>query len=340
MTNKMYISNILDILGQADIKTLDDLENKPESISVTLSNNSKNWVMDFYNITKEHFDSYFDLINRTDSNRVYFISNTTDIETIKYMCLFPSSIMLVDNFSVGYTAGSLSANFTIKKSFIKEIIQNKQYINNDIFTILPKRFDINYPYNRSPQIHTLSGIYQNYDQYEKLNYIGKNGMLIENDYLDSLFISLPWLYGARPDDYLQIINKYSTHYEHYKMQIYKLLKMYKNGESNIEDLYYDIKNAHIEMKIHLEKAQHTLYTKGIPTILGLAFTFLPLVLDIPSELKIYLQTIFGVTSMNAVLSTIFTERQNLKYYGINDPYFVTYKWEEITKKKKLDKNSK
>lgn len=340
MTNRTYITNILNILEYAGIKTSQNLENLPDSICETVYADSQNWIMDFYNTTKEHFNSYSDLINRSESNKMYFMSNKTDIDTIKYMCLFPSSIILMDNFGIGRMEYGKGANISIKKSFIKEIFQNKQYIENDIFTLLPKSFDTYYPYGAIPEINTLGGSYRRRNQYDKINYCGKNGMWIENEYLDSLLVSLPWLYGARPDDYLEIINKYSNYYEHYRIQIYNLLKMFKKGETNIEDLCYDIKNAHIEMKIHFEKAKGELYAKGIHAVVGLAFTFLPLLFDIPSEVKMFLQKIFGTPCVKDILSMIFTEKQNLKYCGSDNPYLITYKWEEITKKKESNKDLK
>jgi len=156
---------------------------------------------------------------------------------------------------------------------------------------------------------------------------------LDNAYLNELFIALPWLYGARTEDYLEIINKHSKNYEQYRMLIYQLLKSFKYGETNMEDLCYNIKYAHSEMQSHLEITKKILYSKGIQTVIGLAFTFIPLFFELPSELITTLQTIFGTTSLNNVISLFIEEKQKLKKYNIKSPYYITYKWEKMSTKK-------
>lgn len=336
MTNKEYLNQVMLILENGGIKKAEDLNRQYGDTLTTQTNIYNNygegWILDLYKITQKYFDDYVKIMNDSECNRAYFVTNSINENAKKYMCMFPSSLILTDSFMMSSSDGAASYTYNIKTSFFRELIDNSQYIEKDIFTLLPKSFDFNMAYGAGVQSSTLGG---HYSPHDNVSYIGNNGVFVENEHISELFITFPWLYGAKTDDYLNIISKYSTHYENYRLLIYKLLKSYKNGEANIKDLCYDIKQAHINMSIQFDLAKSVLCAKGLQTIVGLAFTFIPLCLDISPELKLSLQTILGITSLKDTSSLIIGAKQELKKCGITEPCYISWQWEKKYVNKKI-----
>lgn len=327
MTNKEYIEKVISLFKLHGVWRNEDIDKICSLQGMALPHEADSWVKQFYDVTKSHFDSYVKRINMKESNRAYFVSNRLDLDTRKYMCIFPSSIVLTDGFSLNVGEGSVSGIYTISKSFIEKLFENRKYIENDVFALFPESFTFYMPYGAGPQIDTLGGSY-NYKYDRDINYTGKNGIRLEQEQIADLFFTFPWLYGARTEDYLNIVNKYSVHYNNYRHSIYKFLQTIKNGQDSINDLFYDIKQAHINMQIQFENTKNELYTKGIQVIVGLAFTFIPLLFDIPPEIKASLQAILGTTTVKEAYALALDVKQELKKLNNTNPYYVTWKWEK------------
>lgn len=331
MTNKEYMEKVISLLESQGVRRRGNINKIGRLQEMVLPYQVDSWMKQFYDITKNHFDSYVKRINMKESDRAYFVSNRLDLDTVKYMCIFPSSIVLTDSFSLNVSAGSASATYTLSKSFIEKLFENRKYIENDIFTLFPESFIFYMSYGAGPQIDTLGGSY-NYNYNKNIDYTGKNGIRVDQEHIADLFFTFPWLYGARTEDYLNIINKYSVHYNNYRNTIYKFLQVIKNGQDDVSDLFYDIKQAHINMQIQFENAKNELYTKGIQVILGLAFTFIPLLFDIPPEIKASLQAILGTTTVKEAYALALNTKQELKKMNNTNPYYVTWKWEKKNSK--------
>lgn len=330
MTNREYMDRAMYLLKQGRIRREEDLDNRYEGNAITASTNiyndyGKGWVTDLYDLTREHYNSYSALMNEEGSSRACFVSDNMSLETRKYMCIFPSSIILSDSISAGTTEGVASTNYAIPKSFIRDLLTGRDFIENDVFTLLPKSFQLHMSYGAGLQVTTLGGVY---GPGMEADYIGKNGVFVENKRVDRLLVRFPWLYGANTDDYLNIIEKYAAEYSNYRISMYDFLISCKNGSADFEKKYTNLECAHAGMQRQLEKAKSHLKAKGIQAVVGLAFTFIPLLLDIPAEVKASLQAVLGMTSLKDAQAVLFEERLKLKEIGREDPFYITWQWEK------------
>lgn len=341
MTNREYMDQAMYLLKQGCIRRAEDLDNRYEGDAVTTSTNiyndfGKGWITDFYNLTRDHYNSYSALMNEEGGSRACFVSDNMSLETRKYMCIFPSSIILSDSISTGTTEGVASTNYAIPKSFIRDLLTGRDLIENDVFTLLPKSFQLHMSYGAGLQVTALGGVY---GPGMEADYLGKNGVFVENKSVDRLLVRFPWLYGANTDDYLNIIEKYAAEYRNYRISMYDFLISCKNGSADFEEKYTNLENAHADMQGQLEKAKSHLKAKGIQAVVGLAFTFIPLLLDIPAEVKASLQAVLGMTSLKDAQAVLFEERLKLKEIGREDPFYITWQWEKKSPIKVL-KNKK
>ncbi len=109
---------------------------------------------------------------------------------------------------------------------------------------------------------------------------GKNWTSKSNPIVDMLYVGLPWLYNARIEDYIELVNRYEHEFENYNMYIRELAKTATNETELTRDLVNRINDLRVEMNIKLEMKQEELRKKGIVTFVGVCLTGIPYLLNL------------------------------------------------------------
>lgn len=156
----------------------------------------------------------------------------------------------------------------------------------------------------------------------------------EIDYNGTIKVSLPWLENARPEDYVEIINKYQLQYDIYCRQIDRLSKIAKNAEELTNSFVKEVEDSFIDIRIALEKAQFELSKKGIKTAIGVVVTAIPFF--IPAQNAFVspevLSSILGASSMITTVPPVVDSVLDYKNIGKNDnPYWLLWKWNKMKK---------
>jgi len=318
---------IISLMKENKISKIKDLQKFGDTISAWIPNKEDDgcgWSLDLYSAVRTFFENQRVAFFRNDSE--YFVTHNSNIESRKYLCLFPSSSVILTKALMSIATDDNNNYFCIPVDFLRELLINKEFIENNIFTVLPEYYLHDAPTHHG-YILTLNPNENNgYSNFNKSDDHLKTGIYVDNDIVEKLFFTFPWLYGARAEDFLDIVEKNNLYFMNYCNTINKFVRTLKEGQ--IKDLFYEMKEAHVMLQIEFEKAREQLFKKGIVTTVGLACTFIPLFLDIPAEIKAALSSILGATTTKELLSLFATEKNNLKNVGVNNPFWVTWQWEK------------
>lgn len=153
----------------------------------------------------------------------------------------------------------------------------------------------------------------------------------ELDY-ESIRIVLPWLYNARPGDYLDLIQKYDLQFEIYCQQIDRICKTAKTPEELTQLFVSEVKDAFIDIRIALEKKKEELKRKGISTTIGAIATAIPLLIpssmgNISPEL---LSGLLGATNVLTTLPPMIGSIHDLLQCERYNKYWLLWKWNKIS----------
>ncbi len=329
MTNQEFLSRLSPVLESGKIKNLKQLTQECDPVLTTTisyhDTQRENWIVELYNLVREYFQGFAS----NDSRPLHFVSPQLDTNTLKYMCIFPSSLILTEPFfTTSYYAGA-ATDYKINRSYLEMVMKYSEYIKQDIISLLPRSFDLAMSYSAGWSVTTLSGNdtfrTQEYWDRDPTALLDVNGIALTKERIEELFFQFPFLYGARAEDYLNITTKYGDQYCKYRILIQKFVEALDRGEKTIRDLYLDMQDAHVQMQIHLETERENLFKKGICTVLGLAITCIPFAVDIPDELRVFIQSLLGTASLKELSSSIFETEKNIRVLHQN-PYFVTWRW--------------
>ena len=157
---------------------------------------------------------------------------------------------------------------------------------------------------KSKNMHLLT------HSYDALNYEGYNK------------VNLPWLMNARQEDYIELICKYSLQFENYSRQIDRITRIAKNPEELSNLFINEVKDAFIDIRISLKKAQSGLLKKGIKTIIGTVATAIPFVLPLKNSFisPELLGSILGTTNIISTIPPIVDSSFDIKNAGRDNPY--------------------
>lgn len=284
------------------------------------------WVKDIYNFLEENnvaaqteiaiWESdpgqYFQINGMTSDNK-YHLS--------KFSCFFPGRTIV----SAGdikkkedcyYIQASALSNF-----FLSDIISE-----NDMGLYTPN--SINGKTLRS----IISGSGEKYriadldTVQESKNLTGKY-----NPIVDMLYVGLPWLYNARIEDYIELINKYENEFENYNNCIRELAKTATDEKELTQDIVNKINALKIDMSIKLEMKKEELYKKGIRTVVGVCLMGIPYLLsikykDIDPNL---LNALIGGKSVFEC-ANIVSDSLSINKLPKDNPLWVIWKWAQIT----------
>lgn len=336
MTNKQFLTQVTTLLQENGIHNLDELTQKCDPVLQTTINcyndQGRNWIFHLHELVYEYFKGFAG----DETAPVHFISTSLDMDTLKYMCIFPSSLILTAPFSSYSIEGTAAKQFSINRSFLEILLQNSEYIQQDIFSLLPQSFDLAMAYSSGWSVTTLSGSHTfrsaEYWKRDPLEHLNHNGILLEQNTIEQLFSTFPFLYGARVEDYMNITAKYESHYRSYRILVQKFIESLHRGEKKAKDLYLDMQAAHEQMQIQLEIEQSNLKRQSIYTIVGLAVTCIPFLINMPADLRAILQGILGTVTLNQLGSSILETKKNIRALQLNNPYYVTWKWKQKSSK--------
>ena len=308
---------LYDILQDRGIKTVEDLKENHFIYNERYPDENDKWVKELYMFLENMITNLSQTYEKNNQN--YFVTQNFNMENIKYMCFFPdSSVILTKDFKSELVHDGNYA-YNIPLDFLWKIIYYKDFIQEDVFQILPRGID------RSggcaccgaPHIfRSLGGEFDYGYALQKIKLTGENGIFIDQSMLYDLFFYFPWLSGARVGDYIEIVNKNKKLFDKYKLEVCRILKEQEYG--NIEEICRYIKYAHTEIQIEFEKAQQMLFRKGVFTTIGLICVFLPVFKDIPIEIK---ETI-GTFQLKDMVSSLYNEM----LYRPNKPYAFSWEW--------------
>lgn len=203
---------------------------------------------------------------------------------------------------------------------ITRVLRYRPFLENDIFDLFlveaANSDDEHYEMEIINEQLNCSSVELLSQSIESLNY----GSFIE--------VMLPWLEGARPGDYVQIITKYKLQYDIYCNHIDKIARSASNPESLTRLLVQETKDAFIEMRIALEKSKEELKKKGITTTIGAVLTSIPLLISesISSVSPELLSALLGATNIFATVPPIISSVKDIKSNNIFNPYWVLWKW--------------
>lgn len=110
-------------------------------------------------------------------------------------------------------------------------------------------------------------------------YMGKNRRVKSNPIVDKMYVGLPWLYNARVEDYIDLINRYENEFENYNRYIRDLAKTATDEKELTRNLVNSINDLKIDMQIKLEIKKEELRKKGIFTLVGVCLTAIPYALN-------------------------------------------------------------
>ena len=352
MNNSKFIDDIFHVFGEAGIKRVEDFESFDDTLYYHPNryvfggeiheirgdkpiSREEALVSEVYSIILHYYDSTIDYLSETD--KPYLVANDGDMETYKYMCFFPSSSIILSE--PVYSEGNYENDgirWYLPKRLLLALFEKKNLIKNDIIKILPAKMAYD-DWRGNYRVKSLGGRYDfgRYDGPAIYDTIGENGIYLEKGKVEKIYFTFPWLYGAELSDYVIIAEKNTTLFRSYRSKITRLMQDIKKSKiSDVSNVFYDIEQAHLNMQIEFEKTRNQLLKKGIATVVGLACTFIPLLIDIPIEMKTILSSLLGVTTIKELINIFLNEKSNLKNIGINDPLWLTWQWE---KKQTIDK---
>lgn len=241
--------------------------------------------------------------------------NKLYVDIPKLSCLFPSRTIISTPVAFREDIGIIGIRFEYEPVFMELYNNNKDLINQNIIKLFFmydfKDFDLDDSDNHELKIPTVL-----YNSRTKSNV------------LNEIQMRLPWLYNARYQDYLEIIDKYKVEFEIYTNHIDKISRIASNQDCLTDTFVNEFKDAMLDIRISLEKKQRELKMKGIETIVGFIFTAIPLILpelfkEISPEL---LSGILGATTLRGELIPMIKNINELMTNKRDDPYWILWEW--------------
>ena len=149
-----------------------------------------------------------------------------------------------------------------------------------------------------------------------------------------MYVGLPWLYNARVEDYIELINRYENEFESYNRYIRELAKTATDEAELTQDLVNKINDLKIDMDIKLEIKKEELWKKGISTFVGVCLTGIPYLMSIkyseidPNLLNALVGGVSAFECANVVSKGL--AKNNLTK---DNPLWVIWKWSQKTQKR-------
>lgn len=154
-----------------------------------------------------------------------------------------------------------------------------------------------------------------------------------NPVVDMLYIGLPWLYNARIEDYIELVNRYETEFDNFNRHIRELAKTTTNEAELTRDLVNQINDLKIDMSIKLELKKEELRKKGISAVVGVCLTGIPYLLSLQYKQidPDLLSALVGGMSVFECANVV-SEGLVRNKLSKSNPLWVIWKWSQKAKK--------
>lgn len=333
--SKNNINEIFNILRDAQIKSINDLSSLELINNKLVSAKKYPWIADLASMIDALYDVTDEYIQNTKGQLflVDEIAETAHNNIFNYSCVFPDRMII--------SAGEFHFLDNKEKAFVdislfKKLFWGKDLLENNIVRISPfyrcTNFNDDGDFNNS-LVEYLTLPESNKSKIAQLDKSGVLG-IDQVDFVNKIIVDLPWLTNAKPEDYLEIIEKNKIEFELYNNNLAKLSIVSENTEQFLQNFKQDFIDANINIRQALERKKDSLRKKGISTAIGICLTGIPFVFkDQISDPQIVSSIIGGVSTFEIIRNT-FNDISSLKYTGKENPFWVLWKWYDKTGKKK------
>lgn len=247
-----------------------------------------------------------------------------------YMCLFPKRALIETSTLLSYidmTPQDGESYDLPPNDFMKQYFRFEKLIQHNIAFLYPIKTDeeesgFNGTIYDSTSIIPLKNV-ADVLQSGNLNRIIRRP--------DMFYVAFPWLYNAKTDDFIEICDKYPSELDCFTNAIERIAQA-SNGKADLQtDVLLELKEALANIQISFEKKKAVLKRKGITTVVGVALTCIPFTVAnyFDNFDPTVLQTVLGSASIlgsKDILDKFFA----LKTEGNTNPYWVIWKWKQMT----------
>lgn len=187
----------------------------------------------------------------------------------------------LSKFSCFFPGRTIVAAGDIKKKGDEYLVETK-VVSNFLLSNIIAENDIGFFTPKSINQVIFSSFGASSDDYQiaELDRVatGIGDGFMTNPLVNNLYLGLPWLYNARPEDYIELLNKNENEFEKYNCYIRELSKSATSAQQLTEQLVKEFNDLRVDMNAKLDEVKDNLRRKGIITVTGMCLTALP-VLD-------------------------------------------------------------
>lgn len=277
--------------------------------------------------------SYYDSYQYNQLNGQYISVNPQlyhDNRMANYMCLFPKRALIETSALLSHidiTPHNGESYDLPPNDFMKQYFRFEKLIQRNIAFLYPIKNDeeesgLNRTIFDSTSIIPLKNV-------ADVSRSGDLNRVIQRP--DMFYMAFPWLYNARTDDFIEICDQYPSEFDCLANAIERIA-LASNGKGDLQaDVLLELKEALTNIQISFEKKKAALKSKGVSTVVGVALTCIPFIVAnyFDNFDPTILQTILGSASIlggKDILNDFFA----LKKEGNENPYWVIWKWKQMT----------
>lgn len=322
------INFIFLVLRENNIRSMNDVLKLKRRKGYLLSSKDYPWVGTICSIANEFYSDIESHIADIPGQvfMVDHIDESVHENIFKYSCVFPGR-MIVSVGELFYLDNPKNALIDI--DFFYKLFWGKELLKNNLVKFSPfYRYAEGTPGEGNRDdclVEYLTLPDENEKKIAELDKCGTHGFgtVIKDNHI---FLSMPWLYNASIDTYLEIINKYKNEFELYNTQLARLSDNASCTEDFLRNFEYDLKEANANISIELEKEKAKLRKQGIATVLGVAITAIPFAFSGDPVLgSAAAQSILGGVGLYQLLNDA-KEHSSIKDLGRDNPFWVMWKW--------------
>lgn len=326
-------SEIEYVLKNSKITTIEDIEKLKTTDTRFIDSHHYPWVMELGKLVSLQFDYIEDLINTKDGQFIMIDNiSTADIDDIsKYICLFPERAILSTDSLIYLDDNNPSY---VDTNFLKKLLWMKPLLDQGLLHIST--------YSRMSSAVDPGCLYEDVNMLlrnKKIPVVGKiHNKSINTKLLNRINVSMPWLAGASIYDFIELVKRNPNQYLRYNNYIAKIMRSSNDLSLVTEQFIDDFESSTSEILISMQKKQSELRRKGITTIISFFLTLLPYVISEYIDVldpKIC-STFLGGSTVKDILH-FSSDVSNLRDIGIDNYFWLLWKWQKASKKKMLRK---
>lgn len=279
-----------------------------------------------YNAIEEIERTHSHLNKHFFHNSLFIGEDTNYLNT--YVTLFPerfiaytSDLYIHEDIGVEGAKDKLTYGAAVGTDLLIQYLRHRELIANGLLYLFPQSvFPIDKDYVSIP----------NFKDAKNALFIGNASRKLEiiprTDHI-KLVIELPWLKGARIEDFIELREKYKIEYERFQIKTDELLLKAKEGEGIESLLAKEYNEASLEIRNIINKRKNELKRKGKEVLLGTICTAIPIILSNADfslfDPKIFSSIVGGSTIYNGIKD--YFVRGHLER---DNPYWILYKWQQ------------